>query len=75
MKRVNTRGIGLANKHVLMAALTYNWKKYLKFIGRKSATKAMAMQPQLQPAFLTCFLAFWLLFRRFKPVFLEIGKT
>ena len=24
-----------ANKHVLMAALTYNLKKYLKFITRK----------------------------------------
>jgi transposase len=31
MKRVNTRGIKHANKHVLMAALTYNLKKYLKF--------------------------------------------
>ena len=35
MKRVNTRGIKQANKHVLMAALTYNLKKYLKFINRK----------------------------------------
>jgi hypothetical protein len=31
MKRVNTRGMEAANKHVLMAALTYNLKKYLKF--------------------------------------------
>lgn len=35
MKRVNTRGIQQANKHVLMAALTYNLKKYLKFISKK----------------------------------------
>ncbi|WAC39834.1 hypothetical protein [Pedobacter sp. SL55] len=35
MKRVNTRGIANANKHVLMAALTYNLKKYLKFISKK----------------------------------------
>ena len=34
MKRVNTRGIKNANKHVLMAALTYNLKKYLKFITK-----------------------------------------
>jgi transposase len=40
MKRVNTRGIKQANKHVLMAALTYNLKKYLKFITRKTKTKA-----------------------------------
>ena len=35
MKRVNTRGMKNANKHVLMAALTYNLKKYLKFISKK----------------------------------------
>lgn len=35
MRRVNTRGIKQANKHVLMAALTYNLKKYLKFNQRK----------------------------------------
>ncbi|WP_255577677.1 hypothetical protein [Flavobacterium sp. CHNK8] len=38
--RVNTRGIKQANKHVLMAALTYNRKKYLKFITKKTKTKA-----------------------------------
>uniref|UniRef100_UPI001ABFB4EA transposase n=1 Tax=Flavobacterium tiangeerense TaxID=459471 RepID=UPI001ABFB4EA len=40
MKRVNTRGIKQANKHVLMAALTYNLKKYLKFITKKTKTKS-----------------------------------
>ena len=35
MKRINSRGMSQANKHVLMAALTYNLKKYLKFITRK----------------------------------------
>ena len=40
MKRVNTRGIKQANKHVLMAAMTYNLKKYLKFISKKVKTKA-----------------------------------
>lgn len=40
MKRVNTRGIKQANKHVLMAALTYNLKKYMKFITKKAKTKA-----------------------------------
>ncbi|CAH0335203.1 hypothetical protein FVB9288_00836 [Flavobacterium sp. CECT 9288] len=38
--RVNTRGIKQANKHVLMAALTYTLKKYLKFITKKAKTKA-----------------------------------
>lgn len=32
MRRVNTRGIKQANKHVLMASICYNMKKYLKFI-------------------------------------------
>ena len=31
MKRVNTRGIKQANKHVMMAALCYNLKKLLNF--------------------------------------------
>ena len=31
MRRVNTRGIELATKHVMMAALCYNLKKYMKF--------------------------------------------
>lgn len=35
MKRINSRGMAQANKHILMAALTYNLKKYLKFITRK----------------------------------------
>ena len=55
MKRVNTRGIELANKHVLMAALTYNLKKYLKFISRKAVAKAIAMPAKVKSAFYTCF--------------------
>jgi transposase len=31
MKRINSRGMSQANKHVLMAALCYNLKKYLRF--------------------------------------------
>ncbi|MFN8354863.1 MAG: transposase [Spirosomataceae bacterium] len=30
-RRVNTRGMSQANKHVLMAALSYNLQKYLRF--------------------------------------------
>jgi hypothetical protein len=32
-----------ANKHVLMAALTYNLKKYLKFINKKANAQVLAM--------------------------------
>lgn len=35
LKRVNARGIKQANKHVIMSALVYNLKKYVKFITRK----------------------------------------
>jgi len=35
MKKINSRGIKQANKHVMMAALTYNLKKYLKFCHKK----------------------------------------
>lgn len=40
MRRVNTRGMKNANKHVLMAALTYNLKKYLKFITKNISRNA-----------------------------------
>ncbi len=35
MKRINSRGMAQANKHVLMAALSYNLKKYLRFVVKK----------------------------------------
>ena len=43
MKRVNTRGIKQANKHILMAALVYNLKKYLRFITKKPIIKMADM--------------------------------
>ena len=61
MKQVNTRGIDLANKHVLMAALTCNLKKYLKFVSKKAISKAIAMKTEVKYVFLTYYLsAFWL---------------
>jgi len=35
MRKVNTRGIQQANKSMLMAAIAYNLKKYLKFIEKE----------------------------------------
>jgi len=67
MKRVNTRGIKLANKHVLMAALTYNLKKYLKFVNKKVVSKAIAMKTGVQTAFLSYFFVSRLIFGRSKP--------
>jgi len=64
MKRVNTRGIQQANKHVLMAALTYNLKKYLKFVSRKSIAKLQAIRMELPAFFKTSFLCF---IRAFQP--------
>ena len=72
MKRVNTRGIKLANEHVLMSALTYNLKKYLKFVGKEAISKAMAMPTKVQTAFSTCFSIPWLIFRRFELMFFSI---
>ncbi|WP_239106914.1 transposase [Flavobacterium macrobrachii] len=43
MKRINTRGIQQANKHVLMAAMTYKLKKYLKFIAKKPKSLAQVV--------------------------------
>jgi transposase len=43
MKRVNSRGIEQANKHVLMAAIAYNLMKYLKFIRMKANVKIQVL--------------------------------
>ena len=47
MKRVNSRGMSQANKHVLMAALSYNLKKLLKFT-RKSPTIIAQSMPSIK---------------------------
>lgn len=45
MKKVYTRGIAAAEKHVLMASLCYNLKKMLGFVARvRSQAKAQAVQ-------------------------------
>ena len=43
MRRINSRGMPQANKHVLMAALTYNLKKYLRFVVKKSVPIAQVV--------------------------------
>jgi len=45
MKRVNTRGIKLANKCMLMSAIAYNIKKALKFKAPKATAMARALGP------------------------------
>lgn len=44
MKKINSRGMAQANKHVLMAALTYNLKKLMKFSKPKVTILAQALQ-------------------------------
>lgn len=44
MKRINSRGMAQANKHVLMAALCYNLKKYLKFTRKLPQYLAQIMR-------------------------------
>ena len=68
MKRINTRGMNLANKHVLMAALTYNLKKYMKFIRREVITDAKALRIEMESAFSFCFLVFLFIFHPFLPI-------
>jgi IS5 family transposase len=46
MKRINARGIKGANKQVILAALCYNLKKYLKFISKKTKCFAIAIAKQ-----------------------------
>jgi len=46
MKRVNTRGIKLANKCMLMAAIAYNLKKMLKFKGSNPTAVTLQVRHQ-----------------------------
>lgn len=49
MRRINARGMQAANKHVLMAALSYNLKKYLKFTRQlpKIIAKSMSIPQRI----------------------------
>ena len=44
LRKINTRGIGNANKCMLMSAMAYNLKKYMKFIEKKVKSEAKAAQ-------------------------------
>ena len=48
MKKINSRGMAQANKHVLMAALTYNLKKFLKFERKNPCIIVMEMAKQAE---------------------------
>ena len=47
MKRVNTRGIKLANKCMLMSAIAYNLKKLMKFKSPKAQSKSMQLKAMM----------------------------
>ena len=48
MKRVNARGINQANKHVLMAAIAYNLKKYMNYSRINRNSMIMAAEKTLK---------------------------
>ncbi len=60
MKRINARGMRAANKHVLMSALSYNLKKYLKFTRSLPQTMAIALQKEIGQGFAFNFSMLWL---------------
>ena len=62
MRRINSRGMAQANKHVMMAALTYNLKKYLNFHRKKVQVGVAALPKELnseQNSFKSSFLSFF----------------
>lgn len=44
MRRINARGIQAANKHVMMASIAYNLKKYLKTTRKRIKALALALE-------------------------------
>lgn len=68
MKKINSRGMKQANKHVLMAALTYNLKKYLKF-ERKKVLSMAQIKPYLEEDLNSLQTALlWLIYNTYKPL-------
>lgn len=53
MKRINARGINQANKHVLMAALAYNLKKYMNHSIKARNIKAIEVKDVIVNAILS----------------------
>ena len=74
MKRINTRGIDLATKHVLMATLAYNLKKYLKFANKKYAANLIAF-PARKRAISQNYTPVFLYFIYFMLKFPELQKN
>jgi transposase len=58
MKRVNTRGIKLANKCMMMAAIAYNLKKMLKFKTNRPMAAMMQMPKELDSFLISLFFPF-----------------
>lgn len=56
MKRVNTRGINLANKCMLLAAIAYNLKKILKFKTKRVMTAVLQLPEETDQVFTSLFL-------------------
>ena len=56
MKRINTRGLHLANKCMLMAAVAYNLKKMMRYNKPKAAGRAMQLEHPIQQTCSTAFL-------------------
>ena len=59
MKRVNTRGLDLATKHVLLSATCYNLKKYMKFKRNKDVAKKSALPLGQELGLCRSIMSFW----------------
>ena len=55
MKRLNTRGMASANKHVMLSAMVYNLKKLMKFNRPKLKIATQALQKVSLKAGQLCF--------------------
>jgi len=60
MKRVNTRGIKLANKCMIMAAIAYNLKKMMKFKTNRPMAAMMQLPKEAAPFLNTIIFRFCL---------------
>ncbi len=68
LRRINVLGRSGAHKVMLLAAVAFNLKKYMKFKPTKSVSMAIALDEERQQSFFSSFL-------RFRPSLLQLNNV
>lgn len=75
MRRINARGIDAANKHVLMASIAYNLKKYLKTPWKNVKVISLVIPKPEIPVLANVVSVIWPLLGLLRPYRNDIGHS